>query len=118
MVAADFQTILAALLLLERLPDGRYPQRNPAQLSWLLPMAEYTRQAIISGAAEMDVDVIATNSDGSRQRRDALLSRLGPGAAELVIDPGLDVVRGRLAGPDGVLSQQCAQATQRWYGRL
>ena len=30
MLAADFQSILAALLLLERLPNGRYPNRNPA----------------------------------------------------------------------------------------
>ena len=43
MVAADFQTILAALTLLERQPDGRYPQRRESQASWLLPLTEYVQ---------------------------------------------------------------------------
>ena len=118
MVVADFQSILAALLLLERLPNGRYPERNPAQLPWLLPLTEYTRQAIISGAAEMDVDVITTSSDGAATRRAALLQRLGAGATERVVDPGLDVVTQRLAGPGGELSDQCNNAIRRWYGSL
>ncbi len=103
--------------MLDRGPDGRYPERLASQASWLLPLTEYTRQAIITGAAEMDVDVITTNSDGSRQRRDALLSRLGPASREIVLDPGRDVVEARLSR-GGVLSQQCGQAVNRWYGRL
>ena len=117
MVVADFQSIIVALTLLERLPNGRYPERNPAQASWLLPMAEYTRQAILTGVAAMDIDVVATNSSGSPERRAALLQRLGPGARELVIDPGLSVVTERLAGPDGQLSNQCQEAVNRWYSR-
>ena len=31
MVAADFQTILAALTLIERGPNGRFPPRREAQ---------------------------------------------------------------------------------------
>ena len=77
-VAADFQSILAALMLLERLPNGRYPNRIEAQASWLLPMAEAIRQTIITIAIDRDIDVVATNSDGSPERRGFLLGRLGP----------------------------------------
>ena len=40
MIAADFQSILAALVLLQRGEDGRYPPRNPLQDPWLLPLTE------------------------------------------------------------------------------
>ena len=117
MVAADFQTILAALTLLERQPDGRYPPRRESQASWLLPLTEYLRRAIIGAAQDRGVDVVTTNSDGSPERRALLLSRLGPGASEVVLDPGIDVVTSRLS-EDGVLSEQCRSAIQRWHGRL
>ena len=116
MVAADFQSILAALTLLERLPNGRYPERLESQAAWLLPLVESVRQTVITFAEERGIDVVATNSDGSQVRRAYLLSRLGAGARELVVDPGLDVVTARLSGPDG-LSEQCSQAIQRFYGR-
>ena len=118
MVAADFQTLLAALLLLVRLPDGRYPQRQEAQASWLLPLTEYLRMTIIGAARERGVDVVSTNSDGSPERRALLLSRLGPGATERVIDPGINVVTARLSGPDGGISDQCIEAVGRWYSRV
>ena len=114
-VALDFQTLYAALLLLERQPDGRYPERLTRH-EYVLPMVEYLRQAGITGAAAMEIDVILTNSDGSALRRDELLRRLGAGATELVIDPGRAVVESRLS-VDGTLSDQCGQAITRWYGR-
>ena len=117
MVAADFQAILAALLLLERLPNGRYPNRNPAQAAWLLPMAEAIRQTIITFAEEREIDVVATNSDGSPDRRGFLLGRLGPGATERIIDPGISVVTERLS-VEGELSIDCGKAITRWYGRV
>ena len=117
MVAADFQTILAALTLLERQGDGRFPQRRESQASWLLPLTEYLRQAVIGAAQERGVDVVATNSDGSPERRALLLSRLGPGATERIIDPGLNIVTERLS-VDGTLSEQCREAIARYYGRI
>ena len=114
-VAADFQSILAAIMLLERQTDGRYPQRLASQASWLLPLVEYVRQTIISAAQERDVDVITTNSDSSPERRALLLSRLGPGATERVIDPGLAVVRDRLSDDGGELTEQCESAIGRWF---
>ena len=117
MVAPDFQTLLAALLLLERMPDGRYPQREESQASWLLPLTEYLRMTIIGAARDRGVDVVSTNSDGSPERRALLLSRLGPGAVERVIDPGINIVTERLSGPDGTLSDPCNEAIGRWYLR-
>ena len=78
MVAADFQSIVVALLLLERGPDGKYPLRP----EWVLPMAEYVRRAVVTGAVNREIDVIATNSDGDPDRRRFLLQQLGPGATE------------------------------------
>ena len=109
----DFQAIYAALLLLLRGPDGRYPERDPAD-AHLLALSEYVRKAMISGAREMDVEIIATNSDGSPARREYLRGLLGPGAVETVLDPGRKVVVDRLS-INGVLSQQCGQAIDRWY---
>ena len=116
LVAADFQAILAALLLLERLPNGRYPNRNPAQAAWLLPLTEAVRQTIITFAKEREIEVVTTNSDGSPDRRGFLLGRLGPGATETVLDPGINVVTERLS-VDGVLSDDCNDAIGRWYRR-
>ena len=79
MVAADFQTILAALTLLERGPDG--PLSTTSGVSSLLAIAigrVYPRMAVIGAAQERGVEVVSTNSDGSPERRALLLSRLGP----------------------------------------
>ena len=115
-VAADFQSLYAALLLIERLPSGRYPERLESQ-AFALGMAEYLRRVIMSVAAEREIAVITTNSDGSPVRRKALLDALAPGAVETIVDPGVAVVRGRLA-VDGVLSNQCEDAIGRWFTRL
>ena len=61
--------------------------------------------------------MVTTNSDGSPERRALLLSRLGPGATERIIDPGLNIVTERLS-VNGTLSDQCRGAIQRWYGRI
>ena len=114
-VAADFQAIVAALLLLERGPDGLYPLRP----DWVLPIAEYVRRAAISGAVARELDVLATNSDGDPARRQFLREQLGPGATEQIVDPGESVVKARLADPaSGELSESCGAAVARWYGRV
>ena len=112
---ADFQSVYAALSGDLRGPDGRYPLRDDR----LLPLAEYVRRAIITGAVARDINVIATNSDGDPERRVFLLSQLGEGATERVVDPGRSVVAARLSDPEtGVLSGECDAALGRWYGRL
>ena len=115
-VVVDFQAIYAMLLGLERLPNGRYPARR-AQDAYVLALAEYVRRAIILGAVEQEIDVIATNSDGSPDRRLFLLGLLGPDSRERILDPGFDVVTERLSNPDGTLDEQCVEARDRWYSR-
>ena len=115
-VVVDFQAIYAMLLGLERMANGRYPARR-AQDAYALALAEYTRRAIILGAIEQEIDVIATNSDGNPERRLFLLGLLGPGSREVVLDPGIDVVTQRLSNPDGTLDEMCVQAMGRWYNR-
>ena len=95
-----------------RLGDTR--ERDPAD-AHLLALAEYIRKAAISGAREMDIEIIATNSDGSPARREYLRGLLGPGAVETVLDPGRAAVVDRLS-VNGVLSQSCGDAVFRWYG--
>ena len=80
-------------------------------------MTEYLRQAAISGALAQELDIVLSNSDGDADRRAFLLGRLGPGAAERIIDPGIDIVTERLS-VDGTLDPDCRNAIQRWYGRL
>ena len=114
-VQADFQSIVVALLGHVRRPDGTFPVRP----TWVLPLAEYVRQAVITGAESREIFTIITNSDGDPLRRAALLDRLGAGSVERIIDPGESVVRARLADAvTGVLSDDCNEAVNRWYGRV
>ena len=111
---ADFQAVYAAISGDLRGPDGRYPLRDER----LLPLTEYVRRAIIGGAVGRGIAVIATNSDGDPARRAALLSSLGSGATERVVDPGRAIVEARLSDPvTGELSSECDGAIQRWYSR-
>ena len=112
---ADFQLVYAALSGDVRGPDGRYPLRDER----LLPLTEYVRRAIITGAVARDINLIATNSDGDPERRTKLLGLLGEGATERVVDPGEQIVAARLSDPvTGELSPECGSAINRWYGRL
>ena len=116
MILIEFQVIYAGLLGIERLPSGRYPERLEED-SYALNVSEYVRRAAITAAMTQGVDAIVTNSDGAPARREFLLALLGSGAEERVLDPGRDVVTERLA-VDGVLSEQCGAAIDRWYGNI
>ena len=115
-VVADFQSIVAALLQQERGPDGKYPLRP----DWVLPVAEATRRFVIREARRRQIDVIATNSDGSPERRKFLLDILGPAdAEEIIVDPGETEVSQRLIDRRTKrVSVECKTAIRRWYGRL
>ena len=115
-IVVDFQALLAALTLLERDGDGRYPERTP-EINRLLPLVEFSRRNIIRRAQEAELYTVVTNSDGSPPRRRELLALLGSDSAEEVLDPGIDVVTRRLSR-GGRLSAQCGQAIERWFGRL
>ena len=116
-IMIEFQDLYAGLLGIRRNPEtGRYPARRP-QDAYALPMTEYLRQSAISGAIAQELDIVLSNSDGDADRRAFLLGRLGPGATERIIDPGIDIVTERLS-VEGTLDPDCRNAIQRWYGRL
>ena len=116
-VIADFQSLFVALTGVVRGPDGKYPNRD--QFANLLPMVETLRRTIIDQGVEREIGIVATNSDGSPERREALLERLGPGAVERVVDPGRAIVEARLSDAlTGELSVECSAAVNRWYGNL
>ena len=116
-IMIEFQDLYASVLGLRRDPStGRYPPRRP-QDAYALPLAEYLRQAAITGAIAQELDIVLMNSDGDSDRRAFLLGRLGPTASERIIDPGIEVVTERLS-VDGTLDPDCARAIQRWYGRI
>ena len=116
-VVIDFQSLYAALLLLERNPAGRYPERLDSE-THVLAMAEYLRRAGITAARQREIYAIVTNSDGDLTRRAELLDAMGPDVVERVIDPGEDVIEQRLSRrTGGRLSNQCRQAKDRWYRR-
>ena len=116
-IMIEFQDLYASCLGIRRNPEtGRYPARRP-QDAYALPMTEYLRQSAISGAIAQELDIVLSNSDGDADRRAFLLGRLGPGATERIIDPGIDIVTERLS-VEGTLDPDCRNAIQRWYGRL
>ena len=112
-IIVEFQQIYAALLGIERLPSGRYPERRERD-AYALPLTEYVRRAAITSARERDITAIVTNSDGTPERRTALLGYIGLGASEVVVDPGEEEVIRRLS-VRGKLSNQCREAKDRWY---
>ena len=114
-VIADFQSIYVAVSGDVRDDNGNYPERDPD----LLPLVERERQRAIRDAVEMQVGVVATNSDGAQERRDYLLAILGPDALEEIVNPGVDVATARLSDPEtGALSDACGRAISRWYSRI
>ena len=115
-IAADFQSLYAALRLLVRQEDGRYPDRQESD-AYILGMAEYLRSTIARRALADDMPVVATISErptGARYR--ALQTLLGGAAREEVVDPGVDEIVRRLGGPGRTISSQCFDAIHRWYG--
>ena len=78
-IIAEIQPLYAALLGIERGPDGRYPERRESD-AHALRLAEYLRRAAITASVARGIRVITTNSDSDLDRRAFLLNELGPGA--------------------------------------
>ena len=115
-ILVEFQEIYATLLGIERLPSGRYPERQPAD-EFAIPLSSQIRLGVLAAAKAQEVAAIVTNSDGDSTRRNRLLSQMPFGATERVIDPGFEIVAERLS-VNGTLSEQCRGAIRRWYGRI
>ena len=113
-IIAEIQPLYAALLGIERQPDGRYPERLERD-AHALRLAEYLRRAAITASVARGIRVITTNSDSDLDRRAFLLNELGPGATERIVTVDYDVAISNLQGPNGATSDQCRRAVERWH---
>ena len=102
-VVVDFTRLWAALGGHELGPDAGDP---------LVPLVSALHAVAVSMAVERGYDGFVTTA--SRAQVDGLEARTGQKA--VVLDPGEDVVRTRLADPvTGELSPECADAIGRWF---
>ncbi len=109
-VVIDYTRIYVALSGAERGDDGRYPERVAGDQ--LLPLSSAVKAVTLSMAVERGFSGFVTSS-----ARDDLptLERI-TGTPAVIIDPGEEVIRARLADPvTGQLSSECATALARWY---
>ena len=115
-VVIDMTSVWAALRMLERGPDGRYPARLDSDPA--LGLTAWAKTAIAREALRRDLRAVKTSSTPADYERDAELARAeGAGFREVVVDPGRAVVEARLADPEtGVLSAECEEAVNRWFG--
>ena len=113
-VRVDLTALWVALRGLERDGEGRYPERRTGDPA--LRIASYLKAAAVRFAAEQGIDAVVTTSSSAPEAVERLreLGALGP---VRTVDPGEEVVRRRLAGPDGQLSAECETAIGRWYRR-
>ena len=117
-ILADFSSTYNAITGTKRNPDGLFPIRRQAD-EVFLPLTEQLRRETIIRGRRLGFDVVATNSSGDPAIRRRLLELLGPGAREVVIDPGREVVEERLkVKSTQVLGSECQKAIGRWYDRI
>ena len=110
---ADFTMLYAAVAGVTRGPDGRYPVRQDTDP--LIPIVAAIKAFVVREAARRGLRGYVTTSSSAPGEL-ARLRELGASdAAPITLDPGESVVRARLAGDDGELSEQCRLALARWY---
>ena len=109
---ADLTALWAALFGYERGSDGRYPVRSADEAA----LASYLKAALVRYAAREGLTGWVTTSDSSAEAVERLREQGATGPVRTV-DPGEEVVRERLAGPDGQVSDDCNRAIDRWYRR-
>ena len=112
-ILADTTALWAAIGGYTRDANGLYPVRQADDPA--LHAARYLRTALVAFAARQSLRGVVTTSDSSPEAVERL-REAGATAGIRTIDPGRDVVRRRLAGPDGQLSGACEAAVARWYG--
>ena len=111
---ADVTALWAALSGARRGPDGLYPVRDEADPA--LALALILQTFAVRAGLRRDMDMAATTSRrGQAPRWQAIATEEGAEFTVRTVDPGEDVIRSRLAGPDGSLSQECERAVRRWY---
>ena len=118
-ILADFSATFVSIRGVRRDPaTGRYPVRRGPD-GQFLPLTEQLRRDTIRRARAHGFDLVVTNANGSESFRRRLLALMGPGAKEVVVDPGREVVEERLkVKSTGIIDPECSRAVGRWYDRL
>lgn len=115
-VVADLTALWAALRGIERGPDGRYPVRTGDDPTIRTGLAAYIRAVVVREGLRQGLRVaVTTGSPDTAVRWAGVASESASSFAVLTVDPGEAVVRDRLT-VDGVLSDECSGAINRWYG--
>ena len=115
-VQADLTAIWAALRGIERGPDGRYPVRTADDPAIRSGLAAYVRAVVVNQGLRQGLRVaVTTGSPDTAVRWAGVAEESSSSFAVLTVDPGEAVVRDRLT-VDGVLSDECSEAVNRWYG--
>ena len=114
-LVVDFTALYVALSGVERDGEGKYPVRGDDDP--LLPVTHAVRAFVVGEALRRGFRTLRTSSSSADADRDrATAERHGADYREIVVDPGEDVIRARLADPEtGQLSTQCGTAMRRWY---
>ena len=114
---ADVTALWAALRGFERDPvTGKYPVRRDDDPA--LELARYLQATAVRQGLREGIGVVVTTSrHGQIERWRVLAVEADTTLDVTTVDPGYDVVRGRLADPvTGTLSPECSAAIGRWYG--
>ena len=77
----------------------------------VVPFVQAVKQAALREAVSRQLNGFVTSATPG----DRPLLEQATGEQAVIIDPGEDVVRERLAGADDELSIECENATTRWY---
>ena len=111
---ADITQLWVALSGVERDAEGRYPEREDDDPA--LESARYMQSVLVRFALSLGANVAVTTSRRDQEERWQRAAEEADTEFEVrTVDPGEDVVRGRLTGPDGQLSAACDRAIRRWY---
>ena len=114
-VQADLSAQWAALRAVERDDDGKYPVRHDSDPAIRSGLAAYMRATVVRQGLRQGLRVAITSGTPSTATKWAAVAREEGALFSLrTVDPGIDIVRERLA-VDGVVSDQCEQAIGRWY---
>ena len=110
-VLIDYTGLYSAIGGVQRDASGRYPVRVDGDP--LIGLVAALKDFAVEQAVGRELDGYVTSS--SRDDVDRLQEITGQTA--VIVDPGEDVTKARLADPvTGVLSDECAKALRRWYG--
>ena len=114
-VVADLTPLWAALRLIERDGDGKYPERladDPALL-----LALYTKGVIVRQALQRGLKAAVTTATPDQAAKwQAVADEVGVELERVTLNPARDVIEARLLDASGKLSAECSRAVERWYG--